>query len=268
MTVTDDDRDQEPDDWAASPAHDDLLDDAYGRVRKSKIGKSIFRSPRRITPRDRAAGHWANFLLHIYPVKIRRRELGFKYSWYLGVISTVLLGSLFASGIYLMFFYVPSPATAYTNIQEIQTDVPFGQYIRNIHRWSAHLMVLAVAAHMARVFYRGAYKPPREFNWVIGVVLLLLTLLLSFTGYLLPWDQLAFWAITVGTEMAAFVPFIGDEVREVLLGGSTVDSSTLLRFYVLHVAVLPLAIVMLLMIHLWRWRKDSMMDPGAEDADE
>ncbi len=138
-----------------------------------------------------------------------------------------------------MFFYVPSPANAYTNIQTIQTEVPFGQYVRNVHRWSAHLMVLAVAAHMARVFYRGAYKPPREFNWVIGVVLLLLTLLMSFTGYLLPWDQLAFWAVTVGTEMAGYVPFVGDQVKEVLLGGPTVDSSTLLRFYVLHVAVLP-----------------------------
>ncbi|NND02143.1 MAG: DUF4405 domain-containing protein, partial [Acidimicrobiia bacterium] len=92
------------------------------------------------------------------------------------------------SGIYLMFFYVPSPASAYGNIQSIQTNVAFGQYIRNVHRWSAHLMVIAVAAHMAKVFYRGAYKPPKEFNWVIGVVLLVLTLLMSFTGYLLPWD--------------------------------------------------------------------------------
>jgi quinol-cytochrome oxidoreductase complex cytochrome b subunit len=96
-------------------------------------------------PRDRAAGHWSNFLLHIYPVKIRRKELHFRYSWYLGVISMVLLGSLVASGVYLMFFYVPSPANAYTNIQTIQNEVPFGQYVRNVHRWSAHLMVLAVA---------------------------------------------------------------------------------------------------------------------------
>jgi quinol-cytochrome oxidoreductase complex cytochrome b subunit len=251
----------------------DLLDDAFAKARETTIGKSIFRSPRRVTPRDRAAGHWSNFLLHIYPVKMRRKEVEFRYSWYLGVISTVLFGSLIASGIYLMFFYVPSPASAYGNIQHIQTEVPFGQYIRNVHRWSAHLMVLAVAAHMARVFYRGAYKPPREFNWVIGVVLLLLTLLMSFTGYLLPWDQLAYWAVTVGTEMAAWVPFVGDTVKEVLLGGPTVDSNTLLRFYVLHVAVLPAAIVFVLMIHLWRWRKDSMLattppDEGPEDGDD
>lgn len=245
-------------------AQDSMID----RARATPIGKSIFRSPRRLTPRDRAAGHWANFALHIYPVKMRRKEVSFRYSWYLGVISTVLLGSLVFSGLYLMFFYVPSPASAYTNIQTLQTEVAFGQYVRNVHRWSAHLMVLAVSAHMARVFYRGAYKSPREFNWVIGVVLLVLTLLMSFTGYLLPWDQLAYWAVTVGSEMAGYVPLIGDEVREVLLGGPTVDSATLLRFYVLHVAVLPLIMVAVLMLHLWRWRKDSMFDIEAEDAHE
>ena len=220
----------------------------------------MFRSPNRRTERDQAAGHWSNFLLHIYPVKVRRRELHFSYSWYLGVMSTVLLASLVASGVYLMFFYVPSPGSAYGDIQTIQTNVAFGQFIRNVHRWSAHLMVLAVAAHMARVFYRGAYKSPREFNWVIGVMLLVLTLLLSFTGYLLPWDQLAYWAVTVGTSMADFVPFIGGGVRQVLLGGDQVGAATLLRFYVLHVALLPLIMVMLLMIHLWRWRKDAMLD--------
>jgi menaquinol-cytochrome c reductase cytochrome b subunit len=246
----------------------DPLDAVYDRVRDTPVGRSIFRSPRRITPRDRAAGHWSNFLLHIYPVKIRRKELHFRYSWYLGVISMVLLGSLVASGVYLMFFYVPSPGSAYTNIQTIQTEVPFGQYVRNVHRWSAHLMVLAVAMHMGRVFYRGAYKAPREFNWVIGVMLLILTLLMSFTGYLLPWDQLAFWAVTVGTEMAGYVPIIGEQVKETLLGGPTVDSSTLLRFYVLHVAVLPSIIIMLLMVHLWRWRKDAMFEQQAEDDDE
>jgi menaquinol-cytochrome c reductase cytochrome b subunit len=238
------------------------------RLRRTPVGRSIFRSPQRVTPRDRAAGHWSSFLLHIYPVKVRRGELGFRYSWYLGVISTVLLGSLVVSGIYLMFFYVPSPNQAYTNIQTIQTEVTFGQYMRNVHRWSAHLMVLAVAMHMGRVFYRGGYKAPRQFNWVIGVVLLILTLLMSFTGYLLPWDQLAFWAVTVGTEMATYVPLIGGDVQQTLLGGSAVGASTLLRFYVLHVAVLPTLIVFVLMIHLWRWRKDSMLDLDRSESDD
>lgn len=239
---------------AAEPTN--LLD----RARDTQIGRSIFRTPTKRTRRDRAASHWSSFLLHIYPVKIRRKELSWQYSWYLGVISTVLFGSLVASGLYLMFFYVPSPGSAYGNIQTLQTEVAFGQYIRNVHRWSAHLMVLAVAGHMGKVFYRGAYKRPREFNWVIGVVLLVLTLLMSFTGYLLPWDQLAYWAVTVGSEMAGYVPFIGAEVQELLVGGTTVGSTTLLRFYVLHVAVIPVVLVFMLMLHLWRWRKDSMLE--------
>ncbi len=237
------------------------------RVRATPVGRSIWRTPRRHTPRDAAASHWSSFLLHIYPVKVRKAELGFKYSWYLGVISTVLLGSLVLSGVYLMFFYVPSPGSAYTNIQTLQAEVAFGQYVRNVHRWSAHLMVLAVVAHMGKVFYRGAYKPPREFNWVIGVVLLTLTLLMSFTGYLLPWDQLAYWAVTVGTQMASYVPFIGDQVQSLMLGGSTVGSATLLRFYVLHVAVLPTTLIFVLMIHLWRWRKDSMLELERNEPD-
>lgn len=247
----------------------DLMDKptVVDRVKRSPVGRSIWRSPDRRTPRDRAAGHWSNFFLHIYPVKMKRHEISFKYSWYLGAISTVLFGSLVVSGIYLMFFYVPSPGQAYSDIQTIQTEVAFGQYVRNVHRWSAHLMVLAVAFHMARVFYRGAYKKPKEFNWVIGVVLLVLTLLLSFTGYLLPWDQLAFWAVTVGTEMASYVPFIGDTVKEVLLGGPVVSSATLLRFYVLHVALLPTAVVVILMVHLWRWRKDAMLDIERSEPD-
>ncbi len=245
----------------AAPEDDDSSSAGpMARLRTSGVGRSIWRTPQKTTPRDTAAGHWSSFLLHIYPVKVRRAELGFKYSWYLGVISTVLFGSLVLSGVYLMFFYVPSPGSAYGNIQTIQTEVAFGQYIRNVHRWSAHLMVLAVAAHMAKVFYRGAYKPPRQFNWVIGVFLLIITLLMSFTGYLLPWDQLAFWAVTVGTEMAGYSPFVGPQVQGVLMGGEVVGSSTLLRFYVLHVAVLPTSLIFVLMIHLWRWRKDSMLE--------
>ena len=229
------------------------------RVKESAAYRSIFRLPDAVTERDKAAAHWSSFLLHLYPVKVRRRELRFSYSAFLGVASMVLFASLIVSGIYLMFFYVPSPGTAYGNIQSIQTNIAFGQYIRNVHRWSAHLMVIAVAAHMAKVFYRGAYKPPKEFNWVIGVVLLVLTLLMSFTGYLLPWDQLAFWAVTVGTSMASYVPIFGETTKEILLGGPSVGSATLVRFYVLHVAVLPSIMVFLIALHMWRWRKDAML---------
>lgn len=236
----------------------------FERVRNTVIGRSVFRIPARNTRRERAGAHWSNFFLHIYPVKVRREELLFRYSWYLGVASMTLFASLVVSGIYLMFFYVPTPTSAYGDIQVLQTQVGFGQLMRNIHRWSAHLMVVTVVAHMAKVFYRGAYKPPREFNWVVGVVLLLLTLLLSFTGYLLPWDQLAYWAVTVGTSIAGFVPLIGDRISRLLLGGPQVSSATLLRFYVLHVAVLPTIAVIVIVVHLWRWRKDSTLDAEGE----
>jgi quinol-cytochrome oxidoreductase complex cytochrome b subunit len=118
-------------------------------------------------------------------------------------------------------------------------------------------MVFLVFAHMFRVFYRGAYRPPREFNWVIGVVLLLITLLLSYTGYLLPWDQLAFWAITVGSNIASAVPLVGDKVRFLMLGGHFVNANALLRFYVLHCMILPLAALFFVAIHFWRIRKDG-----------
>jgi quinol-cytochrome oxidoreductase complex cytochrome b subunit len=135
--------------------------------------------------------------------------------------------------------------------------VAFGVILRNMHRWSAHAMVATVFLHMCRVFFTGSYKPPREFNWMIGVALFLLTLLSSFTGYLLPWDQLAFWAITVGTSIAGYAPLVGKTVKFILLGDATVGQEALLRFYVLHVVVLPLALSLLVAVHFWRIRKDG-----------
>ena len=126
---------------------------------------------------------------------------------------------LTVTGVYLMFFYIPSETQAYTNILEIQSTVVFGLLTRNVHRWAAHLMVFFVFLHMMRVFYHGAYKPPREFNWVVGVVLLFLTIMLSFTGYLLPWDQIAYWAITIGTNMAGYAPLANTPSKLLLLGG-------------------------------------------------
>jgi quinol-cytochrome oxidoreductase complex cytochrome b subunit len=205
-----------------------------------------------------------NVLYHLHPVKVKRHGVRLSYTLCLGGLSFFLFIVLTITGIFLMFYYRPTSPQAYFDLQALATDVAFGQLVRNMHRWGAHLMVLTVFLHMARVFYHGAYKPPREFNWVIGVILLVLTLLMSFTGYLLPWDQLAFWAVTVGTEMAGYVPFIGDSVKEIMLGGPVVGAATLLRFYVLHVAVLPTIIVMVLTVHLWRWRKDSMLDVDRE----
>jgi quinol-cytochrome oxidoreductase complex cytochrome b subunit len=126
-----------------------------------------------------------------------------------------------------------------------------------MHRWAAHGMVLVVILHMIRVFYTGAYLPPREFNWVIGVMLLVLTLGASFTGYLLPWDQLSYWAITVGTNIAGYAPLAGGVMREFLLGGREIGQSTLIRFYTLHIAFIPMLITLLISVHIWRVRKDG-----------
>jgi quinol-cytochrome oxidoreductase complex cytochrome b subunit len=152
---------------------------------------------------------------------------------------------------------VPTVDRAYSDMAALQTNVRFGQLIRNLHRWMAHAMVITVLLHMMRVFYMGAYKPPREFNWVVGVILLVLTLLLSFTGYLLPWDQLALWAITVGTNIAGSAPMLGGQTRFVLIGGFEVGPNALIRFYTLHVIGLPLLAAIFMSVHFWRIRRDG-----------
>ena len=227
------------------------------RVESGNVWRSMFRHPTLDTPRGRALQSFSNFFLHLYPVKIPARVLRMRYSFRLGFIITALFGILVVTGVYLMFFYTPTVGTAYGNMQQLRTGVGFGQLVRNVHRWSAHLMVLAVIFHLARTFYAGAYKRPREFNWVIGVVLLILTLALSFTGYLLPWDQLSYWAVTVGTNLLHYVPLLGKTIQNVFVGGEQIGQSTLQRFYALHVAVLPALVVVAICIHIWRVRKDG-----------
>jgi quinol-cytochrome oxidoreductase complex cytochrome b subunit len=236
------------------------------RFRQTEVFRSVVRHPPPDTPRGRAMTSFHNLFLHVYPVKVPRDVLGWRATLRLGFIASVLFLILFVSGTYLMFFYHPAVPQAYFDMHTLHTSVAFGQFIRNIHRWSAHLMVLVVFLHLIRVFYAGAYRAPRQFNWVVGVVLLLLTLLLSFTGYLLPWDQLAFWAITVGTNIAGYVPLLGDSARQILLGGREVGGDALLRFYVLHIYVLPSLVVLLLSVHIWRVRKDGFAVASREEA--
>lgn len=228
-----------------------------GRMHRSTVWRSLFRHPQQDTPRGRALQGFSNFFLHVYPVKVPRRVLRNRYSWRLGFIAAVLFAILLVTGLYLMFVYTPSVGSAYGDMQRLKTGVGFGQLIRNVHRWSAHLMVLVVFLHLVRVFYAGAYKHPREFNWVLGIWLLLLTLGFSFTGYLLPWDQLAYWAVTVGTNLVHYVPVVGGQLQDLLIGGDQIGQSTLLRFYALHVAVLPALLVLILGVHIWRVRKDG-----------
>lgn len=227
------------------------------RLTRSRLWRSFFRHGWPDNPLDRSLLMTSNVFFHLHPVKVSRKSLQWTYSFGLGVTAVILFGVLVFTGVLLMFYYVPSVERAYPTMKAIQVSVPLGQFTRNMHRWAAHAMVLVVVLHMARVFYTGAYKPPREFNWVVGVVLLLLTLGASFTGYLLPWDQLSYWAITVGTNIAGYAPGAGPILREILLGGVEVGQETLIRFYALHIAVLPTLMVLLISVHLWRVRKDG-----------
>ena len=223
----------------------------------SNVWSSVFRNPLPSTDLERASTSFTNFFLHIHPVKVHKNTLRPIYTMGLGLISIFLFFILMVTGVLLMFYYVPSTTQAYDRMLDLRGTVAFGIFLRNMHRWSAHGMVAMVFLHMCRVFLTGAYKKPREFNWVIGVLLLLVTLFLSFTGYLLPWDQLAFWAITVGTSIAGYAPLIGKQMQFLLLGDTTVGQEALLRFYVLHVAVLPAVLVTLVGLHFWRIRKDG-----------
>jgi quinol-cytochrome oxidoreductase complex cytochrome b subunit len=216
-------------------------------VTQSRVWRSFFRHGWPDNPLDRSLVMTTNIFFHLHSVKVSRKSLRTTYSFGLGIISVIVFVILSITGLLLMFYYVPSVERAYSYMLLLQTRVPFGQLLRNMHRWGAHLMVIVVVLHMARVFYTGAYKPPREFNWVIGVLLMILTLAASFSGYLLPWDQLAFWAI-----------------RAVLLGGSEVGQEALTRFYAFHILIVPLAIALLTSLHLWRVRKDGGL--AAQDS--
>ena len=227
------------------------------RAFMAQIWGSIFRHGMPTTDKVAARTALTNFFLHIHPVRVKKSAIRVSYTLCLGGLSFFLFILLTISGLFLMFYYIPSVDQAYQNIKDLQFVETFGLVTRNLHRWAAHGMVITVWLHMARVFYQGSYKPPREFNWAIGSILLVVTLLLSFSGYLLPWDQLALWAVTVGTNMMGYTPVFGTQVRFALLGGVEISSETLLRWYTLHVLMLPFVIVIFMAIHFWRVRKDG-----------
>ncbi len=241
------------------------------RVSRSGLWRSIFRHGYRDTHLNRVLQISSNVWLHLHPPMVRRDAVRFRHTWCAGGITFLLFLVTVVTGVLLMFYYRPTPEHAYQDMKYLDFDVPFGMLLRNMHRWAAHGMVIFVWIHMYRVFMSGSYKPPRQFNWVIGVLLLVMTLFLSFTGYLLPWDQLSMWAVTVGTNMAGATPVIGHEgplgpelgmtsendVRALLLGGSKVGAPALLRFYVLHCIFIPLIAGMGMMLHFWRVRRDG-----------
>src|SRR4030095_9457125 len=245
-------------------------------IRNSQVWKSIFRHP---APRDRRNRVWVmltNVFLHLHPVSVRKSGIALSYTWCMGGLTFFLCLELTITGVLLMFYYRPTLEHAYNDIL-ILRDVATLGILRELHRWGAHAMVITIWLHMYRVFLTGSYKATRAFNWGVGVLLLVLTLLLSFTGYLLPWDQLAIWAITVGSNMARATPGVGVEgpgaslltlngvslitsgsdAKFALLGGRSVGEMTLNRFYVRHCVAIPLAVTLLIMIHFWRVRKDG-----------
>ncbi|NNL05061.1 MAG: DUF4405 domain-containing protein [Xanthomonadales bacterium] len=195
-----------------------------------------------------------NFLLHFRPAEVPERSIGFALTAYLGVASTVLLVMLILSGLMLKFVYEPSATHAYASIVYIGSEVPFGQLLRNLHRWSGYALLVTAFLHLLRVFYTGAFHGPRQFNWIIGLALMALVLLSNFTGYLLPWDQISYWAVTISTSLLDYVPGIGTPLKELILGGPEPGPATLLNFYALHTAILPLSLVFLVLFHFWRIR--------------
>ncbi|HQY31710.1 MAG TPA: cytochrome b N-terminal domain-containing protein, partial [Thermomicrobiales bacterium] len=219
------------------------------RITSSSVWRSVVRHGYPDTQRNQALIIASNVFLHIHPVKIKRYATKVTYTFCLGGLSFFMFLVLVMTGVILMFYYVPSTDLAYDNMKDLGSSVTFGTLMRNMHRWAAQGMVIAVFLHMARVFFTGSYKPPREFNWVIGVLLLVVTFLLSFSGYLLPWDQLSLWAVTVGTNIGGAAPILGPKVNFMLVGDYQIGQPTLIRFYTLHVIFLPLAAAFLMAVH-------------------
>ncbi len=210
-----------------------------------------------------------SLVLHLHPTKVPDRTLRWTYTWGLGGLSAVLMTILALTGVVLLNNYTPAAPQAYLDILSLNDNVWFGELMRNLHHWSANLLIVIAVLHLIRVFVTGAYRPPRELNWLLGVAMLLLVLASNFTCYLLPWDQLAYWAITVGTGIISYIPLIGNWLTRLVLGGPEVSGATLLNFYSMHIAIIPLIIFGLMSYHFWRVRKDGGLSiPKSLDESE
>ncbi|MFQ5611745.1 MAG: cytochrome bc complex cytochrome b subunit [Anaerolineae bacterium] len=203
-------------------------------------------------PNPRYRAQIKSFWLHVRPKFYQEGSTWFTHTFRLGFLSTFFFIVETITGLILMVYYAPSPNRAYGDMLIIMSNVTYGQFLRDLHRWGAELMVAAVFLHMVRVYFTGSYKHPRQFTWLTGVVLLLVTLFLSFSGYLLPWDQLAYWAVTIGTSMAEAAPLFGNEVNLLLRGSQDIGAGGLLRFYLLHIFFLPLLAIVFLSVHYYK----------------
>ncbi|MHC4973704.1 MAG: cytochrome b N-terminal domain-containing protein [Planctomycetota bacterium] len=222
----------------------------------ARVWRSIFRGP--VVPRTDQERKWVVFntlVLHVRPIRVPASTLRFTHTFGLGGSCLVLFLLLVATGLLMMFLYVPSPERAYDSVVGLENDVVFGSLVRGVHHWSANLLVVFAALHMLRVFLTGGFQGPRQFNWIVGLCLLLWVLAANFTGYLLPWDQLSYWAITISTGMVTYLPGAGPGLREVVRGGDEIGAQTLINFYALHTTFLPILFLSFGAWHFWRVRK-------------
>jgi quinol-cytochrome oxidoreductase complex cytochrome b subunit len=216
--------------------------------------------------------YFRNLLLHFRPSEVPQRTLRLSLTWGLGGMGVVLVFLLIGTGLMLKFVYEPSPGHAYDSILYLESQVPFGQLVRNIHRWSGNGLIFVTFLHLLRVFYTSAFAPPRQLNWIFGLVLLSAVIFSNFTGYLLPWDQIAYWAITISTSMLDYLPVVGTGIKNWVLGGTEPSPVTLINFYALHTAILPALLLFVLPFHFWRIRKANGLvvprspteDPGTK----
>jgi len=221
-----------------------------------RIWRSVFRGP--VLPKDDRERKWVtfnNFILHFRPIRVPAKTLSYTHTFGLGGMSLVLILLLVSTGVLLMFGYEPVPGNAYQSVVRLQEVVTFGTFVRGVHHWSANLLIVVMVLHLLRVFLTGGFHPPRQFNWVIGLGLLACVLASNFTGYLLPWDQLSYWAITISTGMLGYIPWAGGWLQGAIRGGDEIGQATLITFYTLHTTVVPVLIFVLMGFHFWRVRK-------------
>jgi quinol-cytochrome oxidoreductase complex cytochrome b subunit len=197
----------------------------------------------------------SNFFLHLHPRKVPADALRFTLTWGLGGAAALMIVLQLFTGLLLNFAYEPSPVQAYQSVQHIETNLFLGRLVRNMHHWTGHFLVIVSCLHLLRIFFNGAYFAPRRSGWYSGLMLLLLVLVANFTGYLLPWDQLAFWAVTIATSMLSYLPFVGEFLQELILGGTEVGGVTLRMFHSLHATLLPFTFLVCMSYHFWRIRK-------------
>jgi quinol-cytochrome oxidoreductase complex cytochrome b subunit len=239
------------------------------------VWHSVFRGP--VVPRTDRERKWVVFntlALHLRPLRVPQKTLRYSHTFGLGGTSLVLALLLMATGILMMFVYQPVPGRAYDSIVDMQEEILFGRLVRSVHYWCANLLIVSALFHMLRVFLTGGLHGPRQFNWIIGLSLLLCILVSNFTGYLLPWDELSYWAVTICTGMVAYVPFVGEWLQGVIRGGPEIGTATLIVFYTVHTTVVPVLLIGLMAWHFWRVRKaggvviprDLGEDPKAKPA--